>query len=303
MICRAGSFGGAARVLGVSQPTLSKSIARLEAELSLKLFERRGTAARPTVYGEIVAKRAEALLNGAEALATELEQVARGEEGRLRILVGPVARLRPLPALVRMTSARFPRLRVEATQARGRVTAMRSLTNGRYDMLIGNSHFAREHGEMIRVHLYDDTTAAAVRPGHPALQHETPIEPASLLRYPVASSKVSPMFEGWVGEATPEQAGNLDAFISDDYRLTLDQARHGDFVAIAPSFLFQADFRAGTLVNVPLTLAEPYSCWLITTPERWRSPVVRAIAEMAKAAAQEGVPPGAHDDLAAAIRD
>ena len=37
-ICRAGGFSGAARKLQISQPTLSKSIARLEAQLSLKLF-------------------------------------------------------------------------------------------------------------------------------------------------------------------------------------------------------------------------------------------------------------------------
>jgi MFS family permease len=56
-ICRAGSFSGAAHALGISQPTLSKSIARLESKLGIKLFERTNANARPTVYGQFVPTR------------------------------------------------------------------------------------------------------------------------------------------------------------------------------------------------------------------------------------------------------
>ena len=63
-ICRAGSFSGAAKALGIAQPTLSKSIGRLEAKLGIQLFERTNANARPTVYGQFVADHASARFDG-----------------------------------------------------------------------------------------------------------------------------------------------------------------------------------------------------------------------------------------------
>jgi DNA-binding transcriptional LysR family regulator len=88
-ICRAGSFSGAARALGIAQPTLSKSIGRLETKLGIQLFERSNVNARPTVYGQFVADHALGLLQNVSTLGRELEQMAKGEAGLLRIGVGP----------------------------------------------------------------------------------------------------------------------------------------------------------------------------------------------------------------------
>lgn len=49
-----GSFNKAARVLGISQPSLSTSMSRLEAELGLKLMERGSRGVRMTSYGEML---------------------------------------------------------------------------------------------------------------------------------------------------------------------------------------------------------------------------------------------------------
>jgi DNA-binding transcriptional LysR family regulator len=286
-VCRAGGFSEAARRLGVSQPTLSKSIARLEADLSLKLFDRTGGAARPTTYGAFVAERAEALLTSAQSLTRELEQMARGEEGRLRILVGPAARLKPLPRLVQLAKARFPRLHLETTQAVGRNAMMQALSDGRYDLVIGTSDLGRDHGDMIRIHLFDDRVIAAVRPEHPALAHQ-PLTPTRLLSHQLAMCVMSPSLKRWLGDTTREQDENLRAFLSDDYGLIKQRPQESDDIAIGPSFVFEPELRAGSLVEVGLTLKAPYHCWMLTTPERWRSPILKAMAELAKTAAAEG---------------
>lgn len=281
-ICRAGGFSGAARKLQISQPTLSKSIARLEAQLSLKLFDRNGGAARPTAYGAFVAQRAETLLQGVAALSRDLEQLARGEEGRVRIAVGPGSRLKPLPELLRRVAIRFPKLHVETLQETG-PGVMKALHDGRVDMAFGYSEHAARYGELIRKKLFEDAIVLAARPGHPALALRD-AGPRELLAYPFALPNVLPGIERWAGEMTREEADNLRAFVSDDYALIIQRALDTDTLAMGASFLFEEQLRDGRLQMVSTTLDVPYACWMLTTAERWRSPLIKAMAELSKAA-------------------
>jgi DNA-binding transcriptional LysR family regulator len=285
-ICRTGSFSGAARRLGISQPTLSKSIARLEAELALKLFERNKGAAQPTEYGALIAKRAESMLIGMETLRRELDSVARGESGHLRILSGTVARLKPLPALVRLARARFPGLQIETSVAADRWTMMQALTTGRYDLVLGTSNLAADHQELIRVHLYDDEVVAAVRPGHPALA-EQPLTPARLLSYKLAVPTGSAAFRRWTSDLSPGDADHVRPLQTDDYDIIKQHALLYDYVALGVRFVYADELDAGKLVELRLTETLPYECWMLTTPERWQSPLVRAVAELAKLAVNE----------------
>jgi len=280
-ICRAGGFSGAARKLSISQPTLSKSIARLEAQLSLKLFDRNGGAARPTAYGAFVAQRAETLLQGVAALSRDLEQLARGEEGRVRIAVGPGSRLKPLPELMRRVALRFPKLHVETIQETG-PGVMTALHEGRVDMAFGYSEHAARYGELIRKKLFEDAIILVARPGHPALALQD-AGPRELLAHPFALPNVLPGIERWAGEMTRAEADNLRAFVSDDYALIIQRALDTDTIAMGASFLFETQLAEGRLKTVSTTLDVPYACWMLTTAERWRSPLIKAMAELAKA--------------------
>lgn len=284
-ICRAGGFSGAARKLQISQPTLSKSIARLEAQLSLKLFERTNGAARPTAYGAFVAQRAETLLQGVAALTRDLEQLARGEEGRIRIAVGPASRLKPLPELLRRIAVRFPKLHVETIQETG-PGVMKSLQDGRVDIAFGYSEHAARYGELIRKKMFEDAVIFVARRDHPVLAL-TDVGPRELLRWPVALPNVLPGLAQWAGEMDREEAENLKAFISDDYSLIIERALQTDAIAMGASFLFEEQLRDGRLAVVSSTLDMPYACWMLTTAERWRSPLIKAMAELSKAAVTE----------------
>jgi DNA-binding transcriptional LysR family regulator len=281
-ICRAGGFSGAARKLQIAQPTLSKSIARLEAQLSLRLFERTNGAARPTAYGAFVAQRAEILLQGVAALSRDLEQLARGEEGRIRIAVGPATRIKPLPELMRRVAQRFPNLHVETLMETG-PGVIRALNEGRVDIAFGYSEHAARYGELIRKKLFEDAIILVARPGHPALELSG-AGPAEVLRHPIALPSVLPGVERWAGELDRRQADNLRAFVSDDYGLIIQRALDTDAIALGAAFLFRDHLADGRLVPVSTTLDLTYACWMLTTAERWQSPLIKAMAELSKAA-------------------
>ena len=59
-----GHVTDAAAALGTSQPTLSRALARLEAELGVRIFERVPTGVEPTPDGELVLEAARELVYG-----------------------------------------------------------------------------------------------------------------------------------------------------------------------------------------------------------------------------------------------
>ncbi len=191
-ICRAGSFSGAAKELGIAQPTLSKSIGRLEARLGIQLFERSNASARPTIYGQFVADHAAALLQNVTTLGHELEQLARGEAGSLRIGAGPATRLHPLPKLIGKVARAFPRLQIVTRFARVNLM-MRALRTGKLDVVFCNGELATEQDDLIRIRVLDDRYIAVARAGHAALQAQ-PLSATEFMRLPLASSGLTPDF-------------------------------------------------------------------------------------------------------------
>jgi DNA-binding transcriptional LysR family regulator len=281
-ICRAGSFSGAAKALGIAQPTLSKSIGRLEAKLGIQLFERTNANARPTVYGQFVADHASALLQNVTTLGHELEQMAKGEAGLLRIGVGPATRLHPLPKVIRKAARAFPRLQI-VTRYAGANLMMRALRAGTFDLVFCNHQLATPQDEFIRIKVFDDRYIVVARPDHAALK-ASPLSAGEFMSLPLASAGITPDFKSWLGAVSDRQKQSLEAFLSDDYDLIKRMAIETDHVARGPRFVFEPEFSRGDLVEVGLDSDFQYECWMLTTSASWRSPIIKAIAEFSKEA-------------------
>lgn len=79
------SFTRAAEALHVSQSAISQQVKALESDLGCRLVERRGRGFSLTPAGEHLARRGRALLDEAERLRYEVEDVAYGRPRRLRV--------------------------------------------------------------------------------------------------------------------------------------------------------------------------------------------------------------------------
>jgi DNA-binding transcriptional LysR family regulator len=279
-ICRVGSFSGAAKELGIAQPTLSKSIGRLEAKLGIQLFERTNANAVPTAYGQFVADHASTLLQNVTTLGRELEQMAKGEAGILKIGIGAATRLRPLPNVMQKATQTFPRLQF-VTRYVSASRMMRALREGRFDLVFCSHQLAMTQDGFIRVRLFGDRYVIVARRNHPALKI-APLSPAEFARLPLASAGITPDFRAWLGTDGQTQAHKLGTLLSDDYDLIKRMAVETDHIARGPRFVFEPELTRGDLVELKLDTDFQYECWMLTTQARWRSPIVKAIARFAK---------------------
>ncbi|MDX5445806.1 MAG: LysR substrate-binding domain-containing protein [Zoogloeaceae bacterium] len=105
-VVEAGSFSGAARVLGVGQPAVSKSVAQLERHLHVRLLLRSTHGLTPTEAGLRFYERARLAILEADEADLAARGAGAGLSGRLRISAAPTfAGLHVIPHLPRFLDA------------------------------------------------------------------------------------------------------------------------------------------------------------------------------------------------------
>src|SRR3712207_6129111 len=102
------SFSGAARRLGITQPSVSEQIRALEHHFGLPLFERLGRETRLTQAGERVHDHAERLLLALEEMERDLHALKDGARGILTLAASPVPGEAVLPSLLPLFQAEHP---------------------------------------------------------------------------------------------------------------------------------------------------------------------------------------------------
>lgn len=112
-VVETGSFAAAARRLGTSSGQASKLVARLEADLGVKLLNRTTRALSLTEAGQAYAERMRALLEGFDDLVTEVQNASAAPRGRIR-LTAPLSfgTVRLAPVLARFARA-YPEIALE----------------------------------------------------------------------------------------------------------------------------------------------------------------------------------------------
>ena len=103
-------FGHAAMECKVSQPTLSTTIQKLEAELGVTLFERSSRTVKPTPICEKVVQQARQTLMAAEGIGQLIADAQRKPSGTVRLGILPTIAPYLLPRCFPKLCKDFPQL-------------------------------------------------------------------------------------------------------------------------------------------------------------------------------------------------
>jgi DNA-binding transcriptional LysR family regulator len=108
-----GSFSGAARALGVAQPTIGRQVAALELELGVTLFERVGRGLELTPTGLELVEHARAMGEAATRVSLAAAGTSTSLEGIVCVTASEVISAYLLPPIVARIRERHPGIEVE----------------------------------------------------------------------------------------------------------------------------------------------------------------------------------------------
>lgn len=162
-----GSLAAAARQVHLTQQALSASLANLEQDLGVRLFDRSpGGITRPTPHGKALIRHARAQLAGAERARQELQNLSDGQTGSVTLGLGEsFAGDIIAQAIMRFRKAR-PRVRVNIIEGYSDKLRHR-LYDGEFDFIAaGVSAYQLAEG-FTREVIYSTNDVIATRPLHP----------------------------------------------------------------------------------------------------------------------------------------
>lgn len=198
-----GGLVPASRRLGVSHPTVSEQIKRLESQLGLKLFERRGRRLQITQDGELVYRHASQIFGMG---ATLMQAVARRQEGQAVLMrVGVDSGLAKL--MVRQVLLPFfdqfaepPQLRCVESSHAGLIARLESheLDVVLSDAPAGPAHDAGTRSDLLATSGVSFFAAPDLRAGLSGA-FPTCLDGASFL-LPLAATRIRREFERWLSE-------------------------------------------------------------------------------------------------------
>lgn len=165
-----GSFTRAAKVLGLSQPAVTKLMAGLEAELGFALFLRHSGGVTPTPEGDAFAEAVERHYLSLERLTQSTEDIAAMRSGHVRLATMPAVATDLLPkALAAVTSSR-PSLRLMLdVHASPRVVEM--VAAGAFDL--GFAHLPEPRADIAVLASCTMDCVIVMAPNHPLAALET----------------------------------------------------------------------------------------------------------------------------------
>jgi LysR family hydrogen peroxide-inducible transcriptional activator len=157
-------FGRAAEACYVSQPTLSTQLKKLEAFLGVTLVERSNRRVMLTPIGERVVAQAIRVLRETDELIRTAEQHRDPRGGDFRLGIIPTVAPYLLPKILPVMRKRFPKLRIQLTEAQT-VVVTRMLKQGNLDAMILALPTGEEH--VTERLLYSEPFYFAVSRHHP----------------------------------------------------------------------------------------------------------------------------------------
>lgn len=134
-----GNMAKAAATLGISRPVVSKTIADLERTLGVRLLDRSPQGLEPTLYGQALIARSQALFDELRQTVKEIEILSDPGAGELSIGCTEPMAAGVVPAVIDQLSQQYPRLRFQVQLGDAATLQLRSLRERKCEVVVART--------------------------------------------------------------------------------------------------------------------------------------------------------------------
>jgi DNA-binding transcriptional LysR family regulator len=265
-----GSFSRAAEQLGLSQPTLSRSIASLEALWGAQIFERGRTGVKPTRIGSEMLREAEQLVRLARTLDSNMRLRGKAMAGAVSFGMSGLTSTVFMPEILAFLSGRSPELQI-MTKIEPLAVLLDHLKSDVIEFAIYVEGEAPVDPAFTTEWIGEMPIDLIARVDHPLAQARS-ISWEDFRNYPIVCTsylKMGPM------NLTP-------TIICDSFSVAKNFMLASDAIWLASSLAVQEELERGTVRKLqPGEFIEPTiaNIWVTSTANRIRSPAAVLILD------------------------
>jgi DNA-binding transcriptional LysR family regulator len=279
-VVETGSFSGAARLLRVGQPTVSKTVAQLEERLGVSLMLRSSRGLTPTEAGQNFYQRAKRAIDEADEAELAARDAGAGLAGRLRFSSGVTfGRLHIIPRLPLFLAA-HPELTVDAVLDDGDVDLIEEgIDVGfRFGMLADFAMVARKIGRSRR--RVFGTPTYFEKAGEPSAPARLADHQALILDLCPMKGRSTWLFRSGTAEETVTLRGSVRTTAVEGLR---EAVFAGLGLCVAAEWMFQPDLDNGRVKQIlPARTLPSVDLWAAFPTGRRASAKARAFAPLSR---------------------
>ena len=253
-VAEAGSLRAASRQLGITQPSITRSIRDTEHELGVTLFIRRANGVTLTEMGEIFTRRATAVQSELRRVREELEQAKGNHVGQVSVAMGIASSIALMPAILPGFQKTYPHALLKVTESLFQPIE-HDILSGEIDFFVGPLDQMLSTTSLLVEKLFDNRRVVVARQDHPLagattlaeLRGARWIRPSFSTRYGEADFET--MFER-AGLPQPEIVMHTRSALA-----TLLAVSHSDLLTVLPTQWLDFSHTAERVQAIALTEA------------------------------------------------
>jgi DNA-binding transcriptional LysR family regulator len=276
ILAKRGNFARAAKDLNISQPALSRSLASLEQQIGVRLFDRSKREVVTTVFGEHLLQRGKPVLQEMRLLKRDLHLLQSMDSGELVIGSGPFPAEISLGRAVARFSKVYPKVNVRIILDRT-PNLLTRLHKRELDIFVADTRIISDISDLDITPLPQQKGYFCCRHDHPLTQ-EKQLEMKDIFNYPLAVMWFPKVLLNALARLAGLQINDMAdlpcAILQCDYlKVLFDIVGDSDAIGLTTRSLVNNNLHQ-QLALLPLSIPELTTHYGIVTLSRYSQPPV-----------------------------